>query len=73
MSVERIDNKILSLGKASVTSPLATGVRGKRKKFVEDQEGVLVHIHPHEIEEQLTQGRTLPYSGMNPCKPYRMP
>jgi 6-phosphofructokinase 1 len=59
MSVERIDNKILSLGKASVTSPLATGERGKRQKFVEDKEGVLVHIHPHEIEEQLSQGRTL--------------
>ena len=60
MPAERIDNKIISLGKTSVTSPLASGVRGKRQKFVEDQEGVLVHIHPYEIEEHLKQGRTPP-------------
>ena len=60
MSTERIDSKILSLGKTSVTSPLASGMRGKRKKFVDDREGVLVHIHPNEIQAYLKRGETPP-------------
>jgi 6-phosphofructokinase 1 len=60
MPAESINYKILSLGKASITSPLATGQRAKRKQFVDDSEGVLVHIHPHEIEEYLKADLTPP-------------
>lgn len=60
MPAEQINNKILSLGKASVTSPLATGQRAKRQQFVDDAEGVLVHIHPNEIDAYLKTDRTPP-------------
>lgn len=60
MSAERIDNKLLSLGKAGVMSPLASTERTKQQKFVNDNEGVLVHIHPHEIEQYYKNGQSPP-------------
>jgi 6-phosphofructokinase 1 len=60
MTADRIDNIILSLGKAGITSPLATSGRIKRQKFIDDKDGVLVHIHPHEIEQYHQNGGTPP-------------
>jgi 6-phosphofructokinase 1 len=60
MTAERIDNTIQSLGKAGITSPLASGGRIKEQKFVNDKEGVLVHIHPHENEQYHKKGQTPP-------------
>ncbi len=60
MPLERIDRDILSLGKAGVTSPLASGGRAKQKQFVDDNESVLIHIHPHEIETYCKNNQTPP-------------
>ncbi len=60
MSAEHVDNKVQSLGKASVTSPLASGGREKHQNFVDDAEGVLIDIHPHEIAKHLKNGQTPP-------------
>ncbi len=60
MTTDPVNTRILSLGKANIASPLATASESPRKSFVSDEEGVLVDIHPHEIEEQLKISSNLP-------------
>jgi 6-phosphofructokinase 1 len=60
MTAEHIDNEIMSLGRAGVTSPLVSVGRTKQQTFVGDNEGVLIHIHPHEIEQYYKNGKTPP-------------
>jgi 6-phosphofructokinase 1 len=51
-----MDTRIVTLGKANITSPLAS----HRQSFTEDSDSVLVDIHPHEIEAHRQQGNTPP-------------
>jgi 6-phosphofructokinase 1 len=48
MPHEEVNTRILTLGKASIPSPLADAAHDTRASFVSDDEGVLVDIHPDE-------------------------
>jgi 6-phosphofructokinase 1 len=50
MKVEPINTKVTSLGKASIPSPLERKEGTGRITFMEDSEGVLINIHPEELE-----------------------
>jgi 6-phosphofructokinase 1 len=55
-----MDTNILSLGKAGINSPLASGGQTKEQKFVDDKECVLIDIHPNEIDQYYKKGQTPP-------------
>ena len=56
MTTKVIDTRISSLGKANITSPLASGISG-RPTFTSDDESVLVDIHPDELKACLQEGK----------------
>ncbi len=60
MTNEDVHTRIIALGKASIPSPLANAERDPRSSFVSDDEGVLVDIHPDELQYYLDKGVTPP-------------
>ncbi len=56
MTNEDVQTSIISLGKASITSPLASAEHDPRSSFVGDDEGVLIDIHPEELDYYLNKG-----------------
>ena len=56
MRVEPINTKVTSLGRASIPSPLARKEGTGRITFMEDSEGVLINIHPQELEDCYARG-----------------
>ena len=60
MAALQVDTHIISLGKASINSPLGKSSSGGRQSFTSDDESVLVNIHPHEIEDIVKKGSQTP-------------
>jgi 6-phosphofructokinase 1 len=60
MRVEPINTKVKSLGRASIPSPLERKEGIGRITFMEDSEGVLINIHPEELEASIQKGEKLP-------------
>jgi len=60
MKVDPINTKVLSLGKASIPSPLENREGNGRFPFVNDSESVLIDIHPQELETYMQRGETPP-------------
>jgi len=61
MASEEINTQIMSLGKASIPSPLAHDTGISRAKFISDDEGILINIHSEELEYYLYEGKKPPY------------
>jgi len=61
MASEEINTQVMSLGKASIPSPLAHAAGASRSKFISDDEGILIHIHSEELEYYLYEGKKPPY------------
>ena len=57
---EDIKTHIISLGKANISSPLANVAGATRSSFLTDEEGVLIDIHPAELEHYLKKDETPP-------------
>ena len=55
-----INTKILSLGKASIPSPLQAMADADRFPFLDDSESVLIDIHPQELDEYIQNGERPP-------------
>jgi 6-phosphofructokinase 1 len=56
-----VSTRIISLGKANITSPLSKNADGpKRLQFISDDEGVLIDIHPSELNSYLENNETPP-------------
>jgi len=55
-----LETKIITLGKASIASPLIKADPTFNQPFIEDTNRVLVYIHPAEIEHFLDQNLPLP-------------
>jgi 6-phosphofructokinase 1 len=60
MPHEAVNTHIITLGKASIPSPLAKAEHDSRTSFVSDDEGVLIDIHPDELEHYLAKGEKPP-------------
>jgi len=60
MSNEIIDTNIISLGKASICSPLYNTGGKSHQSFLEDTDRVLVYIRASEMEEELKNKGPLP-------------
>jgi len=60
MTNEGVNTSIISLGKANIPSPLATAAGATRSSFVSDKEGVLIDIHPEELDHYLEKGERPP-------------
>jgi len=60
MKVDPISTKVLSLGKASIPSPLGNREGNGRFPFVDDSESVLIDIHPQELATYMQKGETPP-------------
>ncbi len=60
MKVDPINTKVLSLGKASIPSPLENREGNGQFPFVDDSESVLIDIHPQEVEAYLQKGEKPP-------------
>jgi 6-phosphofructokinase 1 len=60
MRVEPINTKVTSLGKANIPSPLGSKESTGRITFMEDSEGVLINIHPEELEACIQKGEKPP-------------
>jgi 6-phosphofructokinase 1 len=56
MRVEPINTIVTSLGKASIPSPLEIKEGIGQITFVDDSEGVLINIHPEDLEACIQQG-----------------
>ena len=56
MSTETIDTNIISLGKASITSPLLNSSGKSYQSFMDDDDRIMVYIRASEWEEQLKNG-----------------
>jgi 6-phosphofructokinase 1 len=56
MRVEPINTIVTSLGKASIPSPLERKEGIGQITFVDDSEGVLINIHPEDLEACIQQG-----------------
>ena len=56
MKLEAINTIVTSLGRASIPSPLGRKESNGRITFVEDSEGVLINIHPQEVEACIQSG-----------------
>ncbi len=61
MASEEINTRVMSLGKASIASPLTHAVGTSRAKFIGDDEGILINIHSEELEYYLYEGKKPPY------------
>ena len=61
MASQEINTQIMSLGKASIRSPLTHAAGVSRAKFVNDDEGILINIHSEELEYYLYEGKKPPY------------
>lgn len=60
MTTKTIDTQIISLGKASIASPLLSEDGARRQAFVSDDDRVLVDIRLQQIDSSLAQGLPLP-------------
>jgi 6-phosphofructokinase 1 len=61
MPHEQVNTRIDTLGKASISSPLADAARDTRAaSFVGDEQGVLIDIHPDEVAYYHEKGITPP-------------
>jgi 6-phosphofructokinase 1 len=60
MKVEPINTIVTSLGRAGIPSPLGRKESAGRITFVKDSEGVLINIHPQELEACIQSGEALP-------------
>jgi 6-phosphofructokinase 1 len=60
MKVEPINTKITTLGKAGIPSPLEKKETTGRITFVKDSEGVLINIHPEDVEVCIQTGERPP-------------
>jgi 6-phosphofructokinase 1 len=56
MKVEPINTKITALGRAGIPSPLGGKESSGRITFTEDSDGVLINIHPQEVEACIQAG-----------------
>lgn len=60
MKGESINTKVLSLGRAGIPSPLINKEGAGRISFMKDSEGVLIDIHPQELEAYQQRGEKPP-------------
>ncbi len=60
MIIKDLDTSITSLGKASITSPLIKENNGICQPFVEEDDRVLINIHPKEFESLSASGKPQP-------------
>ncbi|MEJ2154814.1 MAG: ATP-dependent 6-phosphofructokinase [Desulfobacteraceae bacterium] len=60
MTNKDVNTHIVTLGNASIPSPLAKSVRDSRTSFIGDEEGVLIDIHPDELADYLKKEITPP-------------
>jgi 6-phosphofructokinase 1 len=56
-----INTRVMSLGKATIPSPLTHAAGASRSKFITDDEGILISIHSEELEYYLYEGIKPPY------------
>ena len=61
MASEEINTRVMSLGKASISSPLTHAAGASQSKFITDDEGILINIHSEELEYYLCEGKKPPY------------
>lgn len=61
MASEEINTLVMSLGKASIPSPLTHAAGASRSKFITNDEGILINIHSEELEYYLYEGKKPPY------------
>ncbi len=55
-----VDTQIVTLGKASIKSPLLNGENTKRPSIIDDKDKLLVHIRMKEVEAHLNKNKPLP-------------
>lgn len=60
MIIKDVNTQITTLGKANIPSPLANANGASRSAFVKDEEGVLINIHPEELEQYVSKGKKPP-------------
>ena len=56
MNIDSINTEVTVLGKAGIPSPLGKEESNGRITFVEDSDGVLINIHPQEVEACIQSG-----------------
>jgi len=61
MASQEINTRIISIGKASIPSPLTHAAGASQSKFITDDEGILINIHSEELEYYLYEGKKPPY------------
>ncbi len=60
MTNKDVNTRIVTLGNASIPSPLAKSVRDSHTSFIRDDEGVLIDIHSDELADYLKKKITPP-------------